>query len=361
MKHNRSLQAFAARLREFISAPASGAAFEELALELFSLQYEHNAAYRALCEAREASPETLSHWAQIPAVPTLAFKELVLSCLPPGARTHLFHSSGTTTQRPSRHFHCAESLEIYQASLLPWFEAHLLGLERCPFLILTPTSSQAPHSSLVHMFETVRREFGSPESLFLGDTASDGGWTLNFSAAQQAIAAASSAAQPVIVLGSAFTFVHLLDYLAGEDLRFPLPAGSRVLETGGYKGRSRTLPKGQLHSLITQWLGVPQSHIVCEYGMSELSSQAYDRIAGTPVSPSPFHFPPWARTRIISPETGEETAEGDPGLLQVFDLANVFSVLAIQTEDLAIRRGDCFELLGRAALAENRGCSLMAT
>ena len=48
------------------------------------------------------------------------------------------------------------------------------------------------------------------------------------------------------------------------------------------------------------------------------------------------------------------------GLIRVFDLANVFSVLAIQTEDLAVRRADGFELLGRAALAEPRGCSLMA-
>ena len=72
-----------------------------------------------------------------------------------------------------------------------------------------------------------------------------------------------------------------------------------------------------------------------------------------------FLFPPWARGQIVSPETGREVAEGETGLIRVFDLANVFSVLAIQTEDLAIRRGDGFELLGRAEAAEPRGCSLM--
>jgi hypothetical protein len=79
--------------------------------------------------------------------------------------------------------------------------------------------------------------------------------------------------------------------------------------------------------------------------------------------PSPvtrhFSFPPWARVQIISPETGGEVAEGETGLIRVFDLANVFSVLAVQTEDLGVRRGDGFELIGRAALAEPRGCSLM--
>ena len=53
-------------------------------------------------------------------------------------------------------------------------------------------------------------------------------------------------------------------------------------------------------------------------------------------------------------------AEGETGLLRIFDLANVCSVLAVQTEDLAIRSEDGFELVGRAQLAEPRGCSLMA-
>ena len=82
--------------------------------------------------------------------------------------------------------------------------------------------------------------------------------------------------------------------------------------------------------------------------------------AGAPSGTRHFHFPPWARVKIISPETGREVADGETGLIRVFDLANVFSVLAIQTEDLGIRRGEGFELIGRAQLAEPRGCSLMA-
>ena len=48
-----------------------------------------------------------------------------------------------------------------------------------------------------------------------------------------------------------------------------------------------------------------------------------------------------------------------PGIIRVFDLANVFSVAAIQTGDLGLKDGDGFELLGRSAMAEPRGCSLM--
>jgi hypothetical protein len=63
--------------------------------------------------------------------------------------------------------------------------------------------------------------------------------------------------------------------------------------------------------------------------------------------------------QIISPETGREVKDDETGLIRVFDLANVRSVMAIQTEDLGIRSGAGFELLGRARLAEPRGCSLM--
>ena len=132
------------------------------------------------------------------------------------------------------------------------------------------------------------------------------------------------------------------------------------------------MPKEELHQLITERLGVPSLNIVCEYGMSELGSQAYDGEARgfrleargdstsrlAPRASRIFHFPPWARVQIISPETGREVADGETGIIRIFDLANVFSVAAIQTEDLGIRRGDGFELAGRAQLAEPRGCSL---
>lgn len=109
--------------------------------------------------------------------------------------------------------------------------------------------------------------------------------------------------------------------------------------------------------MMTQWLGLPEAYIVGEYGMSELSSQAYDRVITWP--DAGFRFPPWARARIISLETGRDAEEGETGLIRVLDLANVRSALAVQTEDLAVRSGDGFELAGRAAGAAARGCSLL--
>jgi hypothetical protein len=372
------LTTFATRLRAFMAesltvsgAPsgqcASDPQFNTLALDLFAQQFALNPAYRRMCEARGVRPGLLEHWSRIPAVPTAAFKELEMTCLPPEQRTTVFHSSGTTGQQPSRHFHCPESLELYRASLWPWFKEHVLpnGQKNSTApLFLTPRPIQAPHSSLVHMFECIRVACGAEEDSFLGEVSPDGAWSLNVERVASVLCRAEAAQQPVALLGTAFNFVHLLDGLAERGLSLVLPTGSRVIETGGYKGRSRELSKDSLHTLIDQRLSVPRSGIICEYGMSELSSQAYDGITGTASSTTAasrtFHFPPWCRVQLVSPETTREVAEGETGMVRLFDLANAWSVLAVQTEDLAIRRGDSFELKGRALAAEPRGCSLMA-
>jgi hypothetical protein len=304
---------------------------------------------------------------------------LELTSIPEGKRTTTFRSSGTTFQAPGRHFHTAESLALYEASLWHWFRPNVLGdiqSERQDFhlLILTPPPDQAINSSLVHMFATVRQQLAAPKSSFLGKTGLDGLWTLDFEAAIAALNSALAARHPTLLLGTAFSFVHLLDYLNEKNLKFNLPAGSRVMETGGYKNRSRLMPKNELHALISEKLGVPAEDIICEYGMSELSSQAYAVTRGkwqatrncgtsfhTPLVTCHFQFPPWARAQIVSPENGREVADGQTGMIRVFDLANVFSVAAIQTGDLGVRRGDGFELIGRAPQAESRGCSFLTS
>jgi len=336
--------------------------FNELALELFAYQFEHNDSYRKFCELRKMTPGTFASWQRIPTVPTTAFKEFEMSCLPSEQRTTVFHSSGTTAQKPSRHFHSIASLEIYHASLRPWFEQHVHADhqpgEKTNFLSLSPPPTNAAHSSLAHMFGVVIAEYGTDKSLFAGKIADDGAWEVDTTLATEWIHTRIDAATPIVILGTAFNFVHLLDHLDAKDSSIQLPAGSTVMETGGYKGRSRELPKQELHALISTRLGVPASKIICEYGMSELSSQAYDQSASSAITPRVFKFPPWARVRIVSPETGTEVGAGETGLVQVFDLANAFSAMALQTEDLAIRRHKGFELLGRATASEPRGCSL---
>lgn len=346
------------------------AAFNELALTLFRLQFDGMPIYRRLCEARGQTPDQVTDWSQIPTVPTQSFKDQVWTSLPETERTRVFYSSGTTSERPSRHYHGAESLAVYESSLARWFAHHLLPAEKeAPSLrvvALTPAPAEAAHSSLVHMIGTVVEAGPQSDGLddrerFFAHVGEDGAWVLDADRTLSELSRAAAAAQPVCLLGTAFSFVHLLDALERHGVRLTLPPGSRLMETGGYKGRSRELSRSALHAWITDRLGVAPTFIVCEYGMTELGSQAYDQVAGQalPENGRRFRFPPWARTRVVSPETGKDVALGESGLLQVFDLANVRSVLAVQTGDLAVRRTEGFELVGRAPDAAVRGCSLM--
>ena len=374
MSSSNSLPEYCSLLSEFIHLsgqsgpiPATEALesqFSSLATQLFQLQFTHNNAYRMFCESTGVSPAQVKHWKDIPAIPSAAFKEMDLTCLPPNERPQVFHSSGTTEHRPSRHFHSPNSLRVYKESLVPSFKRHVLhGLrETLPIISLTPTPAKTPHSSLVHMFETVRREFGASDSLCAANVSFDGSWQLNHALVFQTLERFAAENRPVIILGTAFSYVHLLDQMASVGLQLRLPPQSRLMETGGYKGRSRAFSRNELHSLLQTRLGLPRTEIVSEYGMSELSSQAYDCIAGSS-SAKPenrvFNFPPWARVQIISPETGAEVEVGQTGLIRVTDLANAYSVMAVQTEDLGIRHAAGFELMGRTPVAESRGCSLM--
>lgn len=355
MNDHTSIDRVSQKILEFIrSCQSDDDAFNKVALSLFRIQFVNVPAYRNLCERRGTDRASPKSWTQIPAVPTSAFKDFELTSLPIAQRSDVFYSSGTTEQRPSRHFHNRDSLAIYEASLQQWFGVKFLkdtvpGLR---FISLTPPCALAPNSSLVHMFATIAT---TNKTVFTGTVADDRSWMVNIEKTIGLLEMFCNQGEPVAIVGTAFGFVHLLDHLAETNKTFKLPSGSRVLETGGYKGRSRIIPKPELHALIAKQLGIADSQIISEYGMSELSSQAYD------IPDRIFRFPPWARVQIISPETNKEVALGETGLVRIYDLANVYSVMAIQTEDLAVRRADGFELIGRASEAEPRGCSLMAT
>ena len=182
----------------------------------------------------------------------------------------------------------------------------------------------------------------------------------------------------------ALALAQWLDALERQDLRFRLPAGSAVFETGGYKGRAGEVSPARQAERLWERLGLPAGAVVREYGMTELTSQCYTRsLAGG--DPDLFVAPHWVRVRVLDPVTLEEAAPGAAGLIAVFDLANLGSAAHLLTEDLGVAeaaggaegaedsedgRGDGgakrgaaaggFRLLGRAAGAELRGCSLAA-
>jgi hypothetical protein len=337
-----------------VAQPTTDAEFDGLAREVFAFQYERCAPYRAYCERVKLTPQNVAYWKQIPAVPTSAFKDFVLTCFPAEEAVAEFHTSGTTREKAGKHYF--QTLELYEAAIRPNFAAHLLtDNARLPMMILMPSPQEAPYSSLSHMMGIVTGEFGTEDSKFYVE-----GGLLRVEQVVHDLRKAQGERQPVFLLGTAFAFVHLLDHLTRQGLKFAMAEGSRVMETGGFKGRSREMPKAELYGLIERLIGVPKARIVNEYGMTELSTQFYDDSLQVNHQTDCKAVPPWARVAIVDPNTGREAAEMKRGLIRVYDLANFWSIMCIQTEDLAVSRTGGFEVLGRAAGAEVRGCSLTA-
>ena len=332
------------------------ARFERLALALFAFQFEANLAYGRFCAARGKTPATLASWREIPSVPTGAFKELPLRCFPPERAVKVFRTSGTAlTRRGELEL---DTLALYEASLVPSFEAGVLpdlaAGEKLPCLVLAPSPGEAPDSSLSHMFGVMLARRGAAASgYFVCDGRLDVGALL---AALEAV----RGAEKLLLCGTAFAFVHLLETLEARDLRLALPAGARIMETGGFKGRTRELSRERLHAWLHARLGVPPARSVNQYGMTELGSQFYDSVLREPAAPRRKLAPPWTRVRVIDPESARALGPGAVGALHVVDLANTGSVLAVATADLGVVVDGGFEVLGREAGAEARGCSLAA-
>ena len=162
-----------------------------------------------------------------------------------------------------------------------------------------------------------------------------------------AAAVSEDTPHPLLLCGTAFAFVHWLDALGRKAVRLGLPPGTRVMETGGFKGRARERPRDALYAEIEARLGVPAERIVNQYGMTELGSQFYDTVLHDTAGPRRKARPAWTRVRLVDPESDVAVPEGEPGLVTVLDLANTGSVCAVQTADLGRAIGDGFEVLGR--------------
>ncbi|MEO8653985.1 MAG: long-chain fatty acid--CoA ligase, partial [Ramlibacter sp.] len=315
--------------------------FDSLALRLFAYQYARNEPYRRFCQGRGRAPRNVRGWRDIPAVPISAFKQLTLHCQPPAPSDRVFMTSGTTrADVKGRHYH--PTLAVYDRSMLRNFSARFMqGSGALPMGILFPTETEMPNSSLAHYLALAVREFGTAHSRYFVSLQG-----LDIRGLTQALDEVQRGSRPYALLGASYSFVHLIDAFAQQGRTFRLPAGSRILDTGGYKGHSRELPQEAFYAALSQTFGVPREHCINMYGMTELSTQFYDE--GNASVPSVKSGPHWIRSRLVDPLAGSEVARGERGILVHCDLANFNSVTTILTEDVGIAVDGGFLLLGRA-------------
>ncbi len=343
--------------RRGVDVPLPDGEFNRLALRIFRFQCRENPAYAGFVRRRGIDPGDVRRWEDVPFLPTGAFKSLPLMSGDPRRAERVFRTSGTTRGTERRGDHHVRDLELYRASLLPNFRSHLLPEgASLPALCLLPSPDETPDSSLSFMMGEVRDRLCRGSGRFFLDAESN----VRAEAFRTSLQEAIDEGGPVLLAGTAFAFVHWTQLAREHRWEVTLPAGSRIMETGGYKGRAKKYGREELYARLNEALGVPLSHIVSEYGMTELLSQFYEPSLGREgaLADRYHEAPPWVRTRVLDPSTLEPLPGGELGVLAHYDLANAGSVAAVLTEDLGREVEGGFRLLGRSPGAEPRGCSL---
>lgn len=289
------------------------------------------------------------------AVPTDVFRFSRLAVHPPERDVRVFHTSGTTGSARGAHHFC--DISLYETAARLAAKRYLFpDVERIDLVLLAPPPGEIEGSSLSFMLSGFVDWFGRAARWVVT------GGRLLAEALAEACDAAVRDARPLALLGTSFAFVHAEDALGGR--RWALPRGSRIMQTGGFKGRSRALDPDGLRGALGVRYGVPEQLIVAEYGMTELSSQLYETtlrhaLAGDVPATRRYAAMGWTRVVAVDPLSLAPLGPGERGLVRIEDLANVDSCVAVQTSDVGIVEPDGrLVLLGRADGAEARGCSI---
>jgi hypothetical protein len=152
--------------------------------------------------------------------------------------------------------------------------------------------------------------------------------------------------QKTLLIGVTF---GLLDFAE----QFPMPLKHTVImETGGMKGRRREMTREEVHAVLSDAFTTPLIH--SEYGMTELLSQAYSYGHGL------FDCPPWMKVLVRQEDDPLDVRVAGSGILNIIDLANLYSCSFIATDDVGtVQEDGSFDVLGRVDASDIRGCNLL--
>lgn len=308
----------------------SDAEFEAAALELFRFQADQCKPYKEYISLLGIDPSEVKRIEDIPFLPIELFKSHDIYC----ANTEpeiIFTSSNTGGTIPSRHM--MASTEVYRRAFTEAFEAFYGKIEEWSIYGLLPNYLEREGSSLVYMTDELIRRAGS------------GGFYLNDY--ERLIEDMEHDPKPKILLGVSYALWDVAEQYA------PKLSNTIIMETGGMKGRRKELTKSELHDILCRGFGVKSIH--SEYGMAELTSQAYSKGEGI------FETPHWMHilVRDVNDPLDHYPA-GMRGGIDVIDLANLTSCAFIRTQDIGRKLDERrFVLEGRIAGSDIRGCNLL--
>ncbi|QNA46678.1 acyl transferase [Lacibacter sediminis] len=313
----------------------SRTSFNEVVQQSFQFQYCNNSVYRSFCEALHIAPPGVSGIETVPFLPISFFKTHRIKSTEFTPET-LFESSGTSQTIQSKHY--VKSLALYEEAFTRGFLQQYDLPENYCFLGLLPSYLERGHSSLVYMVQKLIEKSNHPMNGF---------YLNNFQELYNRLQLLEKEGQPTILIGVTF---GLLDF--AEQYQLPL-MNTIIMETGGMKGRREEMTREQVHLQLKKSFSAETIH--SEYGMTELLSQAYSKGNGI------FHCPPWMKVLVRDEDDPLHISTTGKGAINIIDLANVYSVSFIATDDVGeVFEDGSFRILGRMDNSDIRGCSLLA-
>jgi hypothetical protein len=358
-------------LHERVQAFVRGKSTEDFATLAFAIaefQRRHSPGFARLLKARKLE---LSMGGLIPGVPSEAFRMTRVAVHAEALDRARFMTSGTTGSASG--VHAFRTTQTYREIAVTFGRQALASALPGPYVVvaLAPRLEEPPTSSLGYMMRMFIEEFDG-RSLFAHsafDALEAERWLIdadgiNVGRLRRAAELAIERDEPLLILATSFALVGLLDAIG--DAQIKVPARSVIMQTGGFKGRTREVAADELRRAVAGVFGISEAQIVSEYGMTELTSQLYEGCLpdGTlgrerkETAPGIYLEPAWLRVTPVDPITLDPVPDGEIGLAHFTDLGNVDSAVAVLTQDRVRRKGAGVELLGREVGAPARGCSL---
>jgi hypothetical protein len=329
-------------------SPRDGERFDALALRLFERLLGESSRYREYCERSGLTRRTVTRWDEIPAIAFHPLRKLLAAAPGPpagGARSGR-HGVVETERRlhPLLLDRSAREVSVAANDLLVR-QLVLPDVDRMELLLLVPPPFMAPGMVMARDLAAMKPRFGTPESRFL---VSFGGFAVG--ALVTSLRRAERTGRPVAIVGATFVVDRFLDACLAQGVRFELPPGSRVIDSGGFTARYMGCTKEELLEKCRVVLGVPGSHCLNALWLCESSTVYFDnslRLAHSGGSaPRCKELPRWARVTVVEPRTLERVPMGRVGLLRLHDLTNRQMAFAVLTDKLAFETEDGFEVVG---------------
>lgn len=289
-------------------------------------------------------------------IPDSAYKEDSFHWFPPVLS---FETSGTTGKKKGRAFYSEQGKQILDASIIASAKRFLLnGMDRPIVIRLVPSRKQAPKVVMAYGMELIASHFGDTD---LSDTVlnQDG---IDYKKFAALLKKSCTLQKPVLMIGGTVAFYDLCSRMELENESWSLPMGSKILDAGGSKSKYRTISVNDIKDKIHSCFGIPSSHCINLFGMTELASQLYD-VSDIPIGPNGerpknHNTSHWIYAESINPLTRQSQKNG-MGLLQVTDLCILDRPCTLITGDYGLANEEHgIAITGRINASDVRGCSI---